>query len=45
VFNNDQLTGYTLRTTNLEHENSIQDSVVTEEEIVLIMHFLNYRKK
>ncbi len=44
-FNNDQLIGYTLRTTNREHENSIQDSVVTEEELVLIMHFLNYRKK
>jgi hypothetical protein len=44
-FNNDQLIGYALRTSNRDHESSIQDTIVTEEELVLIMHFLNYRKK
>lgn len=44
-FTSDQLVGYTLRGSNNNHEESIPDSIVTEEELVYIMHYLNYRKK
>lgn len=45
AFTSDQLVGYTLRVSNKNHEESITDSLVTEEELVYIMHYLNYRKK
>jgi hypothetical protein len=45
AFSKDQLIGYTLRISNKKHEDAISDSLVTEEELVFIMHFLEYRKK
>jgi hypothetical protein len=44
-FNPEQLTGYTLRVSNANHESSMPDSLVSEEELVIIMTFLNYKKK
>ena len=44
-FRPEQLTGYTLRVSNARHESSMPDSLVTEEELGIIMTFLNYKKK
>jgi hypothetical protein len=40
-----QLSGYTLRVTNAIHEKNMPDSLVTEEELGIIMTFLNYKIK
>lgn len=44
-FSPEQLTGYTLRVSNARHESSMPDSLVSEEELIIIMTFLNYKKK
>lgn len=44
-FKEDQLKGYELRIVNKKHESSLPDSLVTEEELGLIMTFLRYKKK
>ncbi len=44
-FKPEQLTGYTLRVANALHETNMPDSMVTEEELGIIMTFLNYKKK
>ncbi len=44
-FNEDQLTGYTLRISNARHETNLPDSLVSEEELVSIMTFLKYKRK
>lgn len=44
-FNPEQLTGYTLRISNAQHESSMPDTLVTEEELGIIMTFLNYKIK
>lgn len=44
-FNPEQLTGYTLRVSNAQHESSMPDTLVTEEELGIIMTFLNYKIK
>ena len=44
-FKQDQLKGYELRVTNVRHENQLQDTVVTEEELGLIMTFLKYKER
>lgn len=44
-FSPSQLTGYTLRVSNAQHERNMPDSVVTEEELGIIMTFLNYKRK
>lgn len=40
-----QLSGYTLRVTNAIHEQNMPDSLVTEEELGIIMTFLTYKTK
>ncbi len=44
-FKPEQLTGYTLRTANARHESSMPDSLVSEDELGIIMTFLSYKKK
>ncbi|MDZ4665337.1 MAG: hypothetical protein SGJ15_10705 [Bacteroidota bacterium] len=44
-FKPEQLTGYTLRVANSRHESSLPDTLVTEEELIMIMTFLSYKKK
>jgi hypothetical protein len=44
-FSPQQLTGYTLRVSNAQHEKNMPDSLVTEEELGIIMTFLSYKKK
>ncbi|MBA3681443.1 MAG: hypothetical protein H0W73_09805 [Bacteroidetes bacterium] len=44
-FNPEQLTGYTLRVQNAQHEKNMPDTLVTEEELGIIMTFLVYKKK
>lgn len=44
-FKPEQLTGYTLRVSNARHESSMPDSLVSEEELGIIMTFLSYKKK
>lgn len=44
-FKPEQLTGYTLRTANARHESSMPDSLVSEEELGIIMTYLGYKKK
>lgn len=44
-FHPDQLRGYVLRVANTEHENNMPDSLVSEEELGIIMTFLSYKKK
>ncbi|MBA2612492.1 MAG: c-type cytochrome [Bacteroidetes bacterium] len=44
-FTPQQLTGYTLRVANAQHEKNMPDSLVTEEELGIIMTFLSYKKK
>lgn len=41
----EQLIGYTLRVSNARHESSMPDSLVSEEELGIIMTFLSYKKK
>ncbi|MGE0566549.1 MAG: cytochrome c [Bacteroidia bacterium] len=43
-FLEDQLRGYELRITNKRHEASLPDSLITEEELGLVMTFLRYKK-
>lgn len=44
-FKPEQLTGYTIRVSNARHESSMPDSLVSEEELGIIMTFLSYKKK
>ena len=44
-FKPEQLRGYELRVVNAQHENNMPDSLVTEEELGIIMTFLSYKKK
>lgn len=44
-FKQEQLLGYGLRISNARHESSLPDTLVTEEELGLIMTFLKYKKK
>lgn len=44
-FKPEQLLGYTLRVSNAQHEANMPDTLVTEEELGIIMTFLNYKKK
>lgn len=44
-FKPEQLTGYTLRVGNAQHEKNMPDTLVTEEELGIIMIFLGYKKK
>ncbi len=43
-FDQQQLQGYTIRVANKRHESSMPDSLVSEEELVLISTFLMYKK-
>jgi cytochrome c5 len=44
-FKQEQLRGYELRIANAQHEKNMPDSLVTEEELGIIMTFLMYKKK
>ncbi|WP_051312773.1 c-type cytochrome [Sporocytophaga myxococcoides] len=44
-FTPEQLKGYELRITNARHSETLTDTTVTEEELGIIMTFLNYKKK
>ena len=44
-FKPEQLRGYELRVANAQHESNMPDSLVTEEELGIIMTFLTYKKK
>ncbi len=44
-FKPEQLLGYSLRVSNAQHEKNMPDTLVTEEELGIIMTFLNYKKK
>ena len=44
-FKPEQLTGYTLRVSNARHESAMPDSLVSEEELGVIMTFLSYKRK
>jgi hypothetical protein len=44
-FKPEALTGYALRISNRQHESNMPDSLVTEEELAVIMTFLSYKKK
>jgi mono/diheme cytochrome c family protein len=44
-FKPEQLVGYALRVKNAQHEMSMPDTLVTEEELGIIMIFLSYKKK
>lgn len=44
-FKQEQLAGYALRISNAKHERNLQDSLITTEEIGLIMTFLTYKKR
>jgi len=44
-FKPEQLTGYTLRVANAQHEKNMPDTLVTEEELGIIMIFLSYKEK
>ncbi len=44
-FSQDQLTGYTLRTSNKMHSVNLPDSTLTTEELGQIMIFLTYKKR
>lgn len=44
-FNPEELRGYALRVSNAKHEQNMPDSLVSEEELAIIMTFLNYKKK
>lgn len=44
-FKPEELKGYALRVSNAKHEQNMPDSLVSEEELAIIMTFLNYKKK
>jgi len=44
-FKPEQLVGYSLRLTNKRHEVTLTDTVVSEEDLAVIMTFLNFKKK
>jgi hypothetical protein len=44
-FKEAQLRGYELRVANAKHESNLPDSLVTEEELSIIMTFLRYKKR
>jgi mono/diheme cytochrome c family protein len=44
-FNEEDLKGYALRISNARHEQNMPDSLVTEEDLGIIMTFLRYKKK
>lgn len=44
-FKPEQLRGYELRISNARHASSMPDSLVSEEELGIIMTFLNYKNK
>jgi hypothetical protein len=44
-FKESQLRGYELRIANAKHERNLSDSIVTEEELGIIMIFLKYKEK
>lgn len=44
-FSAEQLKGYALRVANRQHERNLPDSLVTEEELGIIMTFLTYKAK
>jgi hypothetical protein len=44
-FTEDQLRGYELRLTNKKHQAELTDSVVSEEELSVIMTFLRYKTR
>lgn len=44
-FKADQLKGYELRISNAQHQSNMPDTLVTEEELGIIMTFLTYKKK
>jgi cytochrome c5 len=44
-FTADQLRGYALRVSNKLHEKNMPDSLVSEEELGIIMTFLSYKRK
>jgi mono/diheme cytochrome c family protein len=44
-FKPEQLKGYELRHINSRHENNLNDTTVTAEELGIIMTFLTYKKK
>lgn len=44
-FKEAQLKGYELRVANAKHESNLPDSLVTEEELSIIMTFLRYKKR
>jgi hypothetical protein len=43
-FKEEELRGYALRVANARHEEKMADSLVTEEELGIIMTFLRYKK-
>lgn len=44
-FKPEQLRGYALRVANAQHESQMPDSLVSEEDLGIIMTFLSYKKK
>ncbi len=44
-FREDQLRGYELRVANAKHESTLPDTLVTEEDLSVIMIFLRYKEK
>ncbi len=44
-FKESQLKGYELRIANAKHESNLPDSLVTEEELSIIMNFLRYKTR
>jgi hypothetical protein len=44
-FSEDQLRGYELRLTNKKHQAELTDSIVSEEELGVIMTFLRYKTR
>ncbi len=44
-FNTDQIVAYTLRISNDRHKVALEDTILSTEELGLIMTFLTYKKK
>lgn len=44
-FKQEQLLGYKLRLSNQRHSDNLRDTLVSTDELGLIMNFLTYRKK
>ncbi len=44
-FKPEQLSGYELRVANAKHTVALEDTLITTEELALIMTFLSYKKK